>query len=477
MPAPAPQPLAWGHPYPTEAMVRTEYDMVVIGGGMAGLNAAQRAVDAGLSVAVIERDRPGGTCPIRGCIPTKALVRSAEIAHEARRAAEFGIRVGEVEVDFAAVMERVRGIIDRGARATKQWILDLEGATLFEGEGSFAGPGEVRVNGHVLTAPRIVVATGAVPGVPPIPGIAETPYLTSDDVLQLSELPRRLLIVGAGPISLELGQALARLGSRVTMVEVQPRLLMNDEPELVEVLLDRLAGEGLEILSGAAVHGVRPGDDGGVRMAISHEGADRELEGDALLIATGRAPAVAELNLEAAGIGDSRRGIPVDEHLKVREGVWAAGDVLGPPWGAFTHVARRLGNEVVEQAVGLADGPVDQDIGPRAIFTDPELTAVGLTEQTAREAGFEVRVATRAFQGGKARAWGEEHGMAKVIAEAGTGRILGAHILGYHAADLIHPVAVAMQAGTDAVELIRRTMHVHPTLGEVVKFAVQEAGA
>jgi len=167
----------------------------------------------------------------------------------------------------------------------------------------------------------------------------------------------------------------------------------------------------------------------------------------------------------------------VDEHLKVREGVWAAGDVLGPPWGAFTHVARRLGNEVVEQAVGLSDGPVDQDIGPRAIFTDPELTAVGLTEQQAREAGHEVRVATRAFQGGKARAWGEEHGMAKVIAEAGTGRILGAHVLGYHAADLIHPVAVAMQAGTGAVELIRRTMHVHPTLGEVVKFAVQEAGA
>lgn len=456
--------------------MRTEYDMVIIGGGMAGLNAAQRAVDAGLSVAVIERDRPGGTCPIRGCIPTKALVRSAEVAHEIRRAAEFGIRVDGMEVDFAAVMDRVRGIIDRGATATKRWILDLEGAELFEGEGSFAGPGEVRVNGHVLTAPRIVVSTGAVPTIPPIPGIEDTPYLTSDDVLQLTELPRRLLIVGAGPIALELGQALRRLGATVTMVEVAPRLLPNDEPEFADTLVERLTGEGIEILAGAAIASVAPGPSGGVRMVVSHMGIARELEGDGLLVAAGRAPAVAELNLEAAGLPDGRRGIPVDERLRAADGIWAAGDVLGPPWGAFTHVARRLGNDVVDRATGADHSPVDPDIGPRAIFTDPELVSIGLTEARAREAGFAVTAATRAFQGGKARAWGEEHGMAKVVAETGTGRILGASILAYHASDLIHPVAVAMQAGTDAVSLIQRTMHVHPTLGEVVKFAVHAAG-
>jgi len=453
--------------------MRTEYDMVVIGGGMAGLNAAQRAVDAGLSVAVIERDRPGGTCPLRGCIPTKALVRSAEVAHEARRAAEFGIRVGEVEVDFAAVMDRVRGIIDRGAAATRQWLLDLEGADLIEGEGSFAGPDAVRVNGRVITAPRIVVSTGAVAGVPPIPGLADTPYLTSDDVLRLTRLPRRLLIVGAGPIALELGQALGRLGAQVTMVEVQPRLLANDEPELVEALLGHLTAERIAILAGASIAGVRPGDDGGVRMAVSHMGVERELEGDALLVATGRTPAVAGLNLEAAGLPD---GLRVDGHLRAADTVWAAGDVLGPPWGQFTHIARRLGNDVVDQALGRNRDPVDPDIGPRALFTDPELVSIGRTERQARDAGLEVRVAVHAFQGGKARAWGEEHGMAKVVAEAGTGRILGAGILAYHAADLIHPVAVAMQAGTDAVELIRRAMHVHPTLGEVVKAAVQDAG-
>ncbi|MFN8122984.1 MAG: FAD-dependent oxidoreductase [Thermoleophilia bacterium] len=456
--------------------MRTEYDMVIIGGGMAGLNAAQRAVDAGLQVAVIERDRPGGTCPIRGCIPTKALVRSAEVVHEIRRAAEFGIRVGDVEVDFAAVMDRVRGIIDRGATATKQWIVDLEGADLIEGEGSFAGPNAVRVNGHVLTAPRIVVSTGAVPGVPPIPGLDETPFMTSDDVLQLSVLPRRLLVIGAGPIALELGQALGRLGATVTMVEVAPRLLGNDEPEFADALIARLRGEGIEILPGAVIDRVMPDDGGGVRMAVTHDGAQRTLEGDALLVAAGRAPAVAELNLEAAGLPESRRGIPVDDHLRAGEGIWAAGDVLGAPWGAFTHVARRLGNEVVDRATGADDSPVDPDVGPRAIFTDPELVSIGLTEARAREAGFEVTAATRPFQGGKARAWGEEHGMAKVVCETGTGRILGASILGYHAADLIHPVAVAMQAGPDAVSLIQRTMHVHPTLGEVVKFAVHAAG-
>jgi pyruvate/2-oxoglutarate dehydrogenase complex dihydrolipoamide dehydrogenase (E3) component len=456
--------------------MRSEFDMVVIGGGMAGLNAVQRAVTAGLRVAVVERDRVGGTCPIRGCIPTKALVRSAEIAHEARRAAEFGIRVGAVEVDFAAVMRRVRGIIDQGATATRAWVEGLEGVELIEGEGSFAGPGEVRVDGRVLTAPHIVIATGAVPGVPPIPGLADTPHLTSDDVLALEELPGRLLIIGAGPIALELGQALGRLGATVTMVEVLPRLLPGAEPELADRLGEHLAEEGIEINVGVAVERTEPGP-GGVRVVIGQDGRQRVLEGDALLVATGRPPAVAALNLEAVGITDARRGVPVDAHLRTAApGVFAAGDVLGPPWGAFTPVARRLGGEVVEQALGLATGPVDPDIGSRAIFTDPELAMVGLTEQAARDAGFAVRVGTGAFRGGKARAWGEERGMVKVVAQAGTGRILGAQVLAYHAADLIHPVAVAMTQGDGAIAAMRATPHVHPTLGEVVRSAVEAAG-
>lgn len=452
--------------------MRSEFDLIVLGGGMAGLNTAMRAAEAGRRVAVVERDRVGGSCPIRGCIPTKALIRSAEIAHQARRASEFGIRVGDVTVDFAAVMERVRAIIDRGATATREWLDSLEGAELIEGEGRFVGPSSVAVADRVLSAPRIVIATGAVPSVPPIDGLDTTPFMTSDDILQLTELPERLVVVGAGPIALELGQALGRLGSRVTMIEVQADLLPDAEPELASMLGGFLADEGLEILTGTTIERVSATDDGGVSVVTSRDGVRREVTGDALLVATGRAPNVDPLDLAAGGVAGDGRGLDVDPHLQTSaDGVFAAGDVLGPPFGAFTHVARRLGLEVADNVFGWNVHAIDSDIGPHAIFTDPELASIGLTERAAREAGHEVRVGTGRFRGGKARAWGEERGMVKVVADA-DGRILGAHILGYHAADLVHPVVVAMRAGTDARSFIRDAQHIHPTLGEVVKSAV-----
>lgn len=455
--------------------MNSQYDLIVIGGGMAGLNTAMRAAEAGKSVAIVERDRVGGTCPIRGCIPTKAIVRSAEIAHEARRAAEFGVHVGDVTVDFGAVMDRARAIIDKGATATRAWVDSLDGAELVEGEGRFVDAATVAVGDRLLSAPRIVITTGAVPSVPPIAGIDDTPYLTSDDLLQLTTLPERLLVIGAGPIALELGQALGRLGSTVTMVEVMPTLLPMGEPELVQILADQLEDEGVEILLGSTIDGLAPTPAGGVRMTVTHDGSRRDLEGDALLVATGRAPDVAALNLEAAGVVGDRRGLQVDARLQTTaDGVFAAGDVLGRPFGAFTHVARRLGLEVTDNIFDWDSHDIDSGIGPTGIFTDPELAAVGLTEQAARDAGHDVIVGTGHFRGGKARAWGEERGMVKIVAST-DGCILGAHIVGYHAADLLHPVVVAMQSGTDAREIIRRSQHIHPTLGEVVKSAIDTA--
>jgi pyruvate/2-oxoglutarate dehydrogenase complex dihydrolipoamide dehydrogenase (E3) component len=450
-------------------MTTITHDLIVIGAGMAGINATGRAADAGKRVALIERDRVGGTCPVRGCIPSKALIRSAEVAHEARRAAEFGVRVGEVEVDFAAVMARVRGIIDRGSNGARSYLESLDGVDLIDGEARFSGSHDVEVNGTTLSAPHIIVATGASPSVPPIPGLADVPFLTSDSVLELTERPDRIVMIGGGPIALELGQALSRLGSQVTMVEMLPRLLPSEEPEIVEMLTAYLVDEGLQILTGAQIQEVQAGP----RVVVTHAGTTRTLEGDALVVATGRAPETAALNLETAGVEMGKKGITVNDRLETtHSSIFAAGDVVGPPYGAWTPVARYMGVSAAENSLGLDPHEVDTDPGPRAVFTDPELAMVGMTEAEAREAGHDVGTGVSEFSGGKARAWGEERGMVKVVVEKGTRRILGARILAYHAADLIHPVAVAMNAGDGSVDPILNTRHIHPTLGETVAGAV-----
>jgi pyruvate/2-oxoglutarate dehydrogenase complex dihydrolipoamide dehydrogenase (E3) component len=439
---------------------------------MAGLNAVDRAVGDGRRIAVIERALIGGTCPTRGCIPTKAMVRSAEVAHQARRGSEFGIQIGSVEVDFPAVMARVRDIIQRGSDGTRRWVESLDGVEIVEGDARFVGPYEVAVGDRALTAPHVVIATGADPGVPPIPGLADVPFWTSDDVLKADTLPERLTIIGAGPIALELGQALGRLGATVTVIEGMPRLLPMVEPELVELLRAQLVSEGIEIITGAAVEEVQPGP----AVVINVAGAKRTIVGDGLLVATGRVPAISTLGLEHTAVRQEGRGLAVDENLATgATGIYAAGDVVGTPYGAFTSVARRMGITAAANALNLDPHPADQDLGPTAIFTDPEVAMVGLTEAAAREAGHDVSVATGTFTGGKARAWGEEGGMVKVVLERGTRRILGTQILAYHASDLIHPIAVAMQAPGGTADPVLAAKHVHPTFGEVVQSALKQA--
>jgi pyruvate/2-oxoglutarate dehydrogenase complex dihydrolipoamide dehydrogenase (E3) component len=451
-----------------------DVDLIVIGSGMAGMNAAARASEADASVALIERDRVGGTCPIRGCIPSKALIRSAEVAHEVRSAAEYGVRVDGFEVDVGAVIGRVQAIVDRGESGARSHLESLPGVRLVLGEARFEEPGVVSVDGERLRAPRVVIATGAGPTPLPVDGLDRTGYLTSDDVLRLRELPARLLVIGAGPVGLELGQALGRLGARVTIVEVTDRLLPSAEPEIADTLAELLAGEGVELLTGARIERAEARPDGGPRLVVEHDGRTLELDGDAVLLGAGRAPAVESLRLEAAGVEGGTKGIPVDARLRTsRDGHYAAGDVLGPPFGAFTPTARRLGREAVDNALDLDPHDVSRDDGPTAVFTDPEYVTVGLTEAGAREAGHDVGVATSGFSGGKARAWGQERGVVKAVVDRSSRRILGAHVLAYHAADLIHPVVVAMQAGS--ADPLLSAIHIHPTLGEPVQRAVRSA--
>ena len=235
-----------------------DVDLIVIGAGMAGMNAAARAVEAEASVVVVERDRVGGTCPIRGCIPSKALIRSAEIAHEVRTAAEYGVVVDGYRVDMGAVIDRVQGIVERGANGARSYLESLPGLRLVMGEAAFEEPGVVVVDGERIRAPRVLIATGSEAVAPPIPGLDETPYLTSSDVLLLRELPARLVVIGAGAVGLELGQALSRLGSRVTMVDVAPRLLASADPEMGDELARLLGEEGIEIAAAARASSARP---------------------------------------------------------------------------------------------------------------------------------------------------------------------------------------------------------------------------
>jgi pyruvate/2-oxoglutarate dehydrogenase complex dihydrolipoamide dehydrogenase (E3) component len=451
-----------------------DVDLIVIGSGMAGINAAARASEAEASVAVIERDRVGGTCPIRGCIPSKALIRSAEVAHDVASAAEYGVRVDGFTVDVGAVIGRVQAIVDRGADGARSYLESLPGVRLLMGEARFEEPGVVSVDGERLRSPRVVIAAGGAPRPLPVLGLEEVGYLTSDDVLRLRELPERLLVIGAGSVGLELGQALGRLGSRVTMVEVTERLLPAAEPEVGETLAELLVAEGIELMTGARIKRAETRPGGGPRLALELDGRSLELDGDAILLGAGRAPHVESLRLDEAGVDGGPEGLPVDARLRTsQDGHFAAGDVLGPPFGAFTPTARRLGREAVENALGIDPHDVSRDDGPTAIFTDPEYARVGLTEAQAREAGHDVGAAARDFSGGKGRAWGQERGVVKAVVDRASRRILGAHVLAYHAADLIHPVAVAMQAGgTDA---LTDAIHIHPTLGEPVQGAVRSA--
>lgn len=451
-----------------------DFDLIVIGAGMAGINAAASAAEIGARVAVVERDRVGGTCPLRGCIPSKALVRSAEVAHTVRTARRFGIAVDNISVDMTSVAARIHEIVDAGAAGALGYLRSFPTVELVTGEARFAAPGEVRVGASTLRGRRVIIATGNRPTTPEIPGLADVPRLYSDDILQLTAVPERLTVIGAGPVGLELGQAMSRLGSWVTIVETSPHLLPAAEPEIGVILGDRLAEEGIDIMLGTEILRAEVSPRGLPRLTVARGGRSRIIDGNALLVATGRAPDIESLALGNAGVDGGTRGIHVDSRLETtRPGHFAAGDVLGAPYGAFTHVARRLGRGAAGNALGHDPRDIDDDRGPTAIFTDPEVAMVGMTEERARASGHSVGVGTADFTGGRGRAWGEEHGVVKVVADRRSRRILGAHLVAYHGAELIHPVVVAMRAGS--ADPLINAFHIHPTFGEAVRDATEAA--
>ncbi|MFC7157247.1 dihydrolipoyl dehydrogenase [Halomarina halobia] len=447
------------------------YDLIVLGGGMAGLPVSIRGARSGLKTALIEDGDLGGTCLNRGCIPTKTMIRSAEVAHLVDRAEEFGIvREGEARTDMEAVVERKRRVLEGIREGAYTNVENTEGLDLVEGRGVFESPTEIAVNDRVLTADTIVVNTGARPTKPPIEGLDEVPTLDSTSALELSEVPRHLAVVGGGYVGCEYAQLYERLGADVTVFQRGDRLLPGEEPDVSTVIREAFESEGIDVRTNATVERLES-TGSGIEVSATEGGRTTTVDASHVLIATGRRPNSDEIGLEATDVETDEGGfIEVDEQFRTAEdSIRALGDVVGGPM--FTHSARDdaalLHRHLVEgETIDARDRIV-----PHAVFTDPQVGRVGLTEEQANERGYEVAVGRSDYADqGKPKALGLTEGFVKIVSDADSGEILGGHVVGEQGADLIHEIVIAMKLGGTARD-VAETIHVHPTLPEVVNAA------
>lgn len=449
-----------------------DYDLLVIGSGSAAFAAGIRASDLGARVALVEAGTVGGTCVNVGCIPSKALLRAAELQHLAASASIPGLRLSAGSPDLAEIVAWKDELVAALRQEKYVDLVDAYGFELLAGKARFAGPDAVVVDGRLVTAERYLIATGASPAAPPIPGLAEAGYLTSTTALDVTELPETLAVIGANAIGLELGQYFARMGSKVTLIEVLPRIAPFEEPEISETLAEALEAEGVDILVGATVTSVgRAGDKR--RLEVAVEGARRTLEVDELLVATGRRPNTAGLGLEQAGVAvDGRGAVVADEYLRTaNERVFAAGDVTGGP--QFVYVSAYEGALATENALNGAARRLDLGALPRVTFTSPQIAAVGLTEEQAREAGHEVKTSVLGLDAvPRAIVNGETRGLVKLVADAESDRLLGAHLLAPHAGEVIQAAVLAIKSGLTVRDLTE-TFHPYLTIAEGLKLAAQ----
>lgn len=447
-------------------------DLVVIGGGAGGLVVASVAAQLGLKVTLIEKAAAlGGDCLHHGCVPSKTLIHTARVAALMRRGGDFGLPAVEPAVDLGKVNDHVQAVIDHIQQHDDPERFRGYGCEVLLGESAeFVSPHAVRVGERVIHGQRFVIATGSRPAVPPIPGLEAAGYLTNLDLFSLRQLPRSLIVLGGGPIGLEMGQAFARLGSRVTIIERLPHLLPQEDPELADALGSCLAAEGIDIrVSMSAERISRAGD-----RRIVECGGELKLEAEAILVAAGRRPNTDGLGLEAAGVAFDAKGIHVDRRLRTsQKHIYAAGDVCGSY--PFTHTAEYQAGIVISNVVFRFPRKTDYRVVPWVTFTDPELARVGLTESQARAQRIEPTVLRFAFKDiDRAVTEVESNGFIKLIAHKG--KILGASLLGPHAGELIHEIVLAMKTGASLSD-ISATIHAYPTLAQVHRRAVNTAFA
>lgn len=451
------RPPEWTNPVP-----RGRYNLVVIGGGTAGLVSAVGAAGLGARVALIERQLLGGDCLNVGCVPSKALIRAARAAHDVRAATALGVRTGPVDIDFGAAMARMRRLRARIAPHDGAARLASAGVDVFLGDGRFVDDDAIEVAGQRLTFARAVIATGARAAVPDIPGLAEVGYLTNETVFTLTERPRRLLVIGAGPIGCELAQAFRRLGSEVSIIDRSERILPKDDPDAAAIVQDRLAAEGIETLLGARVLRVERGPV----VVIERGRGEEHIAGDRILVAAGRAPNVTSLGLDAAGIEATDRGIVVDDHLRTtNRRVLAAGDVASR--FQFTHAADAMARIAIQNALFFGRKRVSALTMPWCTYTDPEIAHVGISaaEAAARDDVRTLTVPLREVD--RAVLDGDVDGFARAHADR-KGRILGATLASRHAGESIGELVLAMTAGI-RLGTVAATVHPYPTQAEAIR--------
>jgi pyruvate/2-oxoglutarate dehydrogenase complex dihydrolipoamide dehydrogenase (E3) component len=441
------------------------YDMVVIGGGTAGLVSSVIAANAGARVALIERARTGGDCLWTGCVPSKSLIAAAHLAHQMRTADRLGLATVEPDVDFAHVMDRVHAAIADIAPHDSPERLRSEGVEVIEGDGRFVAPGRIDVGGRQLAYRSALVATGSQPMVPPIPGLADAQPLTNETVWDLRELPRRLVVLGGGPIGCELGQAFARLGSDVTLIEMAPRLLIKEEPEASSLVYEHLSKDGVDVRVGAKAVEVRAAA-AGHELVIEAGDARDTVPFDRILIAAGRRPQSDGLNLDAVGAQTDKRGaVIVDERLRTTaRNVYAIGDVTGKL--PFTHVAAYHARVATVNALFRTRSKVSYDAVPWVTFTDPEVARVGMSEEQARERWGErtVTVSSPYARLDRAIAAAEAHGFAKLVGDP-KGRLVGATVAAPAGGEAIAELAAWIAQG-GKIDDVSKTVHAYPTLAE-----------
>ncbi len=443
------------------------FDAIIIGAGQAGPSLAGRLTAAGRKVALIERKLAGGTCINTGCMPTKAMVASAYAAHLARRGAEYGVLTGAVSIDFAKVMARKDKVRFDARKGNEDWLESMEGLTFLRGHARFESPTEIRVGDDLLSAPQIFLNVGGRAVVPDFPGVEDVPHLNNVSIMELTEVPKHLVVIGGSYIGLEFAQMFRRFGAEVTVVEKGPRLIAREDPDISDAVRDILEREGIAIRTGAeCIRFFKSGD--GVGVGVDCTAGAPKIIGSHILLATGRRPNTDDLGLDKAGVTVDKRGyITVDERLETNvPGIFAMGDCNGR--GAFTHTSY---NDFEIVAANLLDNEkrkVSDRIQTYALYIDPPLGRAGMSETEARKTGRKLLIGTRPMtRVGRAKEKGETLGFMKVIADAETKEILGASLLGTGCDEAVQSILDVMYSGRPYTT-ITHAVHIHPTISELI---------